>query len=314
MSRAMLIAAAGLLGGCVHQPMQIASSDALEAAVAALDIPADAAVLVGAGDIADCERPEAPAATGTLIRAVLERAPGARVFTAGDHAYPDGTPEQFADCYAPAWGDFNARTAPTPGNHDYRTPGASGYFGFFEIFAAQPGAKPTGYYAFKHGDWLVIALNSLLAVEPDAVQTRWLEALLEERSTECMLAIWHHPLRSSAFHGYLPWDEGRDTRAFWDVLLRHGVDVVLNGHDHVYERFAELDARGRPDDAGIRQFTVGTGGAELHPIVRQRAGSEFLTNETYGVLVLMLRRGQYEWAFVGVDGVVHDRSAAPEMC
>ena len=131
---------------------------------------------------------------------------------------------------------------------------------------------------------------------------------------ECVLAAWHHPLRSSAFHGYWPWDAGRDTTPFWDVLLRHGADVVLNGHDHVYERFSKLDADGRPSEDGIRQFIVGTGGAGLHPIIRRRAGSDVLLNETYGVLVLTLGAGRYAWAFVGADGAVHDRSESPEAC
>ena len=298
----------------MHEPVQIVSNDALAAAVASLDIPDDAAVLVGSGDIADCEAREGARATGALIRSVLERAPGAIVFTTGDHAYPDGSPEQFAECYAPVWGEFNARTVPTPGNHDYETPEARGYFDYFDVFRVRPGARPAGYYALEHGSWLVVVLNSLLAVEPESVQVRWLDELLSRNGAECVVAIWHHPLRSSGFHGYLPWDAGRDTAAFWDVLLRHGADLVLNGHDHVYERYGKLDADGRPDDGGLRQFTVGTGGAGLHPIVRQRRGSEYLTNDVHGVLVLALGQGRYDWAFIGVDGFVHDRSPASVPC
>src|SRR5690606_24836753 len=109
-------------------------------------------------------------------------------------------------CYEPTWGTFNASTAPSPGNHDYETPGASGYFDYFELFDAHPGARPTGYYSFEHGTWRIVALNSLLAVEPGAVQVRWLARLLETEPADCLLAFWHHPLRSSGFHGYLPWD------------------------------------------------------------------------------------------------------------
>lgn len=308
-----LAAAAGLLPGCLHAPARYAGGNALAAAVAALELPEDAAVLVGGGDIADCDDLAGARATAELIELVLERATEAIVFTTGDHAYPSGTPTEYAACYAPTWGRFNARTAPTPGNHDYETPGASGYFAYFDVFAARPGARPTGYYAFEHGTWLVVVLNSLLAVEPGSAQLRWLEHLLAENRTECIVAIWHHPLRSSALHGYLPWDVGRDTVAFWDVLERHGADVVLNGHDHVYERFAQLDSRGR-HGGGMRQFTVGTGGAGLHPIVRQRRGSEYLTNDVHGVLVLALGQGRYDWAFIGVDGFVHDRSPASVPC
>lgn len=309
-----MIAAASLLGGCAHEPVQIVSNDALAAAVASLEIPSDAAVLVGTGDIADCDQLDGARATGALVRFVLERAPDALVFTTGDHAYPDGTPEEFADCYAPVWGDFNARTVPTPGNHDYETPGANGYFDYFAVFAARPDARPTGYYALEHGDWLIVVLNSHLALDAGSIQVRWLDELLSRSDADCTVAIWHHPLRSSGFHGYMPWDAGRDTAAFWDVLLRHGADIVLNGHDHVYERYRPLDAAGRPDDGGLRQFTVGTGGAGLHPIVRRRRASEYLTNDVYGVLVLSLRPGRYEWAFVGVDAQVHDRSHGPVPC
>jgi len=309
-----LAAAASLVSGCMHEPVRFAGGNALAAAVATLDLPEGAAVLVGGGDIADCDDLAGPRATAELIELVLARAPEAIVFTTGDHAYPRGTPDEFAACYAPTWGRFNARTAPTPGNHDYETPGASGYFAYFDVFGERPDARPTGYYAFEHGAWLVVVLNSLLAVDPESVQVRWLDGLLAETRTECIVAIWHHPVRSSGFHGYLPWDAGRDTVAFWDVLQRHGADIVLNGHDHLYERFAKLDGEGRRVDDGLRQFTVGTGGAGLHPIVRQRARSEYLTNGVYGVLVLVLQPNRYDWAFIGVDGFVHDQSTASVAC
>ena len=313
MSRVYVLAATVLLGGCLHAPVDIAPQAALAATIESLDL-GDAAVLVGTGDIADCDDLAGAAATGELIRRVLDSHPEALVFTTGDHAYPDGSPEEFAACYEPVWGDFNARTVPTPGNHDYETPDAGGYFDYFDVFAAHPAARPRGYYAVEHGDWLIVVLNSLLHIDAGSVQLRWLETQLAERGADCVIAIWHHPVRSSAFHGYLPWERGRRTAAFWEVLERHGADVILNGHDHVYERFAKLDAAGRRDAAGIRQFTVGTGGAGLHPIVLQRRHSEYLTNDVYGVLVLALRSGEYEWAFVGSDGAIHDRSAAPEAC
>ena len=305
---------AAALTGCAHAPNPIAPEAALAAAIAAIDLPPDAAVLVGTGDIASCERPDAPAATAALMRAVIERAPEAIVFTTGDHAYPSGTPEEFEACYEPAWGEFNARTVPTPGNQDYETEHAAGYFGYFEIFRERPDARRRGYYDVELGTWRIVVLNSLLPLEPDTAQVEWLERRLEAAPSRCLLAIWHHPLRSSGFHGWMPWDRGRDTGVFWRPLARHGADVILNGHDHLYERFERLDANGRPDPGGERKFTVGTGGADLHPILWQRRRSEFATNTTYGVLVLMLRPDSYEWAFVGTDGIVHDRSVKPVAC
>lgn len=302
-----------ILAGCAPVPERIAREEDLAAAIAALDISADAEVLVGAGDIASCSEPEGAAATGILIAEVLARAPEALVFTTGDHAYPDGTPEEFEACYEPAWGAFNARTIPTPGNHDYRTPEAAGYYGYFEVFQRRPEAVGRGYFTLQLGEWRILVMNSLLPLEPDSPQIDWVKQLAAEPA-DCVLAIWHHPLRSSAFHGWQPWDRGRDTDVFWKALAPLGVDVILNGHDHVYERFAPLDVRGRPSADGARQFTVGTGGAELHPVIGKRRHSEYLINETYGVLLLLLRSGSYEWAFIGTDGVVHDRSTGATEC
>lgn len=305
----------GLVGaGCRHLPARIAPPAGLEAAIASLDAGNDAAVLVGAGDIASCEAPAGAAATAALVRNVLARHPEAAVFTTGDHAYPDGSAEQFRECYAPFWGEFNPVTVPTPGNHDYRTPLAGAYFDYFDVFAARPGARPTGYYSFRHGAWRVVVLNSLLAVEPGSVQLRWLERTLDATPQHCVAAIWHHPLRSSGYHGYLPWDAGRETVAFWRVLLRHGGRIVLNGHDHVYERFAPLGADGRPRADGLRQFTVGTGGAWLHPVILRRAHSQHLRNDTYGVLIVLLGPDGYEWAYVGTDGAIHDRGVEQVEC
>lgn len=303
-----------LLSACRHAPANIAATPDLRAAVASLPVRNDAVVLVGTGDVASCDAQEGAAATGTLIRAVLERAPGARVFTTGDHAYPDGSPEEFERCFDPHWGAFNDRTWPTPGNHDYRSEDAAGYFGYFEVFDAMPEARPRGYYRAQHGSWSIVVLNSLLALDAASVQLRWLERELQRKPAECLLALWHHPLRSSGFHGRMPWDEGRDTRVFWEVLYRHGADIVLNGHDHLYERFARVDPNGDPDPGGIRQLTVGTGGAHLHRALGSEPQSEFAVDSTYGVLVLWLGESSYEWAYVGADGRVHDASEAPTAC
>lgn len=298
---------------CEHTPA-IAPEASLVAVLDELDVPASASVLVGAGDIASCEELAGAVATAALVRAMIERTPDAVVFTTGDHAYPDGSPEQFEACYEPAWGEFNARTVPAPGNHDYETEGAEGFFGYFDVFRERSEARGGGYYDVTLGAWRIVVLNSLLPLEPRSPQLEWIDRRLDAEPSGCLLAIWHHPLRSSGFHGWLPWDRGRDTDVLWERLARHGVDVILNGHDHVYERFARLDADGRPRSDGARQFTVGTGGADLHPIVRRRRHSEYLTNETYGVLVLILHADGYEWAFVGTDGVVHDRSDERVAC
>ncbi|HEX7082326.1 MAG TPA: metallophosphoesterase [Gammaproteobacteria bacterium] len=312
--RTVAAAACAALAACAYSPARIASADRIAAAVGALELGGRAAVLVGAGDIARCDEPQGARATAEIVAAVVAAAPDAIVFTAGDHAYEHGSALQFRECYDPLWGRFNARTFPTPGNHDYETAGAVPYFDYFDVFDVRPEARPTGYYSFDAGGWLVVALNSMLRIEPGAVQVRWLERTLAEAAGRCILAFWHHPLASSGFHGFMPWDPGRDTAIFWERLARHGGDVVVNGHDHLYERFAPRDAEGRAAAGGMRQFTVGTGGGGLHPIIWRRRDSVFATDETYGVLVLMLEPTSYEWAFIGADGIVHDRSDGPVAC
>jgi len=311
---AFAVFGACLGSGCVQLAPGIAPDDELAASVAALGLPGDGAVIVGAGDIARCDAPDGAAATARLVAAVIEAAPGAAVFTTGDHAYEEGTAAEFRECYGPLWGRFNPRTYPTPGNHDYETGDAAAYYDYFDLFDERPGVRPTGYYSYELGEWQIVVLNSMLAVEPGAVQVEWLERTLAGSDRECVLAYWHHPLFSSGYHGAVPWDAGRDTRVFWEILGAHGADVVVNGHDHLYERFEPQDADGRAVPDGIRQFTVGTGGGGLHPVVRRRPNSTSLTNQTYGVLVVLLGADGYEWAFIGTDGIVHDRSDAAVAC
>ena len=309
---------AGMLGAvlcaaaCTRFDVQPASDADLAAAVASVDVPAGAAVLAGAGDVAMCGRLDPAEATARLLDAIVAAHPDVLIFTTGDHAYPDGTAREFAECYEPTWGRFNARTRPTPGNHDYETVGAGPYFEYFDLFDRLPAARGRGYYAFDHGAWRIVALNSLEPIEGD--QLAWLRTTLEAEPRDCLLAYWHNPLFSSGFHGWQPWDRGRDTAAFWEVLQQHGVDVILNGHDHVYERFVPQNADGEPESTGVRQFIVGTGGAGLHPFIGSRRNSAYRNGDVFGVLLLALADGGYGWAFVGVDGLVHDRSETPVPC
>lgn len=88
----------------------------------------------------------------------------------------------------------------------------------------------------------------------------------------------------------------------WSILYRAGADVVMNGHDHVYERFAPQNDKGKPDPAGIRQFIVGTGGSGVYAFGRIAANSEVRDNSSYGVLKLTLSPGRYAWEFVPTPG------------
>jgi acid phosphatase type 7 len=241
------------------------------------------AVLVGAGDIADC------GSSGDEATAALLDGIAGTVFTVGDNAYGDGTPREFARCYDPTWGRHKARTRPSPGNHDYETGSAAGYYGYF---GARAGPAGRGYYSFDLGDWHVISLNSNIGMSAGSPQVQWLRADLAVTTKRCVLAYWHHPRFSSGIHG-------STTRMtpLWNLLAREHADVVLAAHDHHYERFAPVD--------GIRSFVVGTGGAERYPILFVRRDS-VLHDTSAGVLRLGLGTAGYTWRFLAAGGGFSD--------
>jgi len=260
-------------------------------------------VLAGAGDIADCES-SADEATAALLDDIA-----GTVFTAGDNAYPDGTPSEFADCYNPTWGRHKSRTRPSPGNHDYHTDGAAGYF---DYFAAAAGARGEGYYSYELGAWHVVVLNSNcedLACDGGSVQEEWLRADLEASSAKCTLAYWHHPRFSSGSHG-----NDDSVSAFWELLYQYDADVVVNGHDHDYERFAPQDPNGESDsERGIREFVVGTGGKSLREFEDIQPNSEVRNSDTFGVIRLTLYPESYDWEFIPAEGDFTD-SGSGEAC
>ena len=274
-------------------------------------------VLIGAGDIALCEKIVAhtyPAwHTGLLIKTLLPKMPTATVFTAGDNAYMWGTEVDFNGCYDPAWGSFREITFPTAGNHDIYTRNGGPYY---DYFGANAGPRGLGYYSYDRGNWHLVALNSNTITAAELV---WLKSDLDANTKPCLAAYWHHPLYSSGNHGNDPNDEGRRTKAFWLELLRHHADVVIGGHDHIYERFARQDADEHRDPNGIREFVVGTGGGELDNIAKRRPNSELVLNSNYGVIMLMLNPDSFEWQFLCAmcpagQGPVLDKSSAPEKC
>lgn len=243
-------------------------------------------VIAAAGDICGSARDCAPTA------ALLDRINPTRVLTLGDNAYEDGAPNQYMRYYEPNWGRHKQKTSPTPGNHEYHTSGARGYFDYFGARA------PAEYYSFDLGAWHLISLNSEISVSSGSVQQTWLKADLAAHPSKCILAYWHKPSFSSGSqHG------GSSRRApLWTALQAAGADVVLNGHEHNYERFARQDASGRADPRGIRAFVVGTGGAGLYSFGTPVANSEVRNDRTFGVLRLVLHGGSYEWSFVPVAG------------
>jgi hypothetical protein len=294
--RALLAIAIG--AGCAVAPPAIHVT-VTPSALAKLNAigPADA-LLAGAGDIAQCGR-QLDAARATA--ALLDELPNATIFTAGDNAYPHGTAHDFAACYDPTWGRFRARTFPSPGNHD-----GNDYFAYF--------ANAHGrWYSYDRGAWHIVSLDSDAPFGARSPQGEWLERDLAANRKPCVAAYWHHPLFSSALHGWQPGDRGHRVGPIWATLLRHHADVVINGHDHDYERFAPQRADGTRDANGLREFVAGTGGAKQRGFVLPRPNSERRFN-AYGVLVLTLHAGSYEWHFVGIDGKILDESAAPQPC
>ena len=253
-------------------------------------------VLVGAGDIASCDDLAGAEATAKLI----DKIPGT-VFAAGDLAYPDGSDEQFAKCYGPTWGRFKDRTRPAPGNHEYHKSGASGYARYFGAAAGDP---DKGYYSYVLGTWHIVVLNSECAevggCEAASAQGKWLREDLAEHAVPCTLAYFHKPLFSSGDrHGSDP-----EMKPLWDTLYGAGADVILNGHDHDYERFAPQDPKGHADAKhGIREFVVGSGGKNSHRKMGEAlANSEVRNDDTFGVLKLTLHAAGYDWEFVPEAG------------
>lgn len=277
----------GLVRGRREGNASITATTDERSAVVPLEV-APPFVLVGAGDIAYCYS-KGDEATAAL----LDQTPG-MVFTTGDNAYPNGTDAEFADCYGPSWGRHKARTRPTPGNHEYYS-GGGGYFRYFGHLAGESG---TGYYSYRLGDWHIIALNSEIDVRAGSSQEQWLRAELAASDARCTLAYWHRPLFSSGWHG----SDGR-MKAIWKTLYDAGADVVLSGHDHVYERFAPQRADGTVDpERGIRQFIIGTGGSDLRAFGATAANSEVRHSESFGVLKLTLHSYHYAWEFIPVAG------------
>jgi 3',5'-cyclic AMP phosphodiesterase CpdA len=297
------------------------------------------AVLAGAGDIARCYpgsdatrfQPPGPGNPAERTAQLLDDMPGATVMAVGDNAYEFGSPFDYSGCYQPTWGRHLQRTRPAAGNHEYLTPGAAGYFTYFGARSA----PPLGYYSYSLGSWHVVVLNStpqvyacwppelnenlpdfpLLPVPPhpgpaagrvcagDLAQQAWLiRDLAAHRADRCTVVYFHHPRFSSGLHG-----NHYQMQRIWDIMYVFGVDLVIDGHDHLYERFAPQNPNGRLDTRwGIRQITVGTGGADFYSLRERQPNSEVLITDVWGVIALALGDGQYSWEFESIDHTIRD--------
>lgn len=267
-------------------------------------------IFVGAGDIAGSPSGASgnDEATAKVVESIIAANPGrVTVFAAGDLAYNAGTATEFASYYDPTWGRFKASTMPVPGNHEYGTTSAAGYFGYW---GSQAGDPAKGYYAFNLGTWRIYALNSEIAHGAGSTQEQWLRADLAANPTQCALAFTHHPRFSSGTHGS---DTGMSP--IWQALYDYNAEILLGGHDHNYQRFAPQTAAGVLDNArGVRQWVVGMGGIGLYTFATPITNSQAYNYSSYGVLKLTLHPTSYDFQYVGIAGNSYTDSGTGVAC
>jgi acid phosphatase type 7 len=306
---AMLLFVAGCSGAPSSRPSASSPSPSPSSVVSpsASGSPGPGVTIAAAGDISCDPGASAAARNRGFNNVCRERSTAdllvkgryAAVLPLGDIQYENGELANFRDAYDPTWGRLKRITYPVPGNHEYGTSRATGYFTYF---GARAGVPTKGYYSFDVGGWHLVALNSNCGAvggcSQSSPQGRWLRADLAANPASCTLAYWHHPRFTSGLHG-------NDTRfdGFWRILYAANADVVLVGHDHHYERFAPQTPAARGDPKrGIREFVVGTGGRSHYPSATIRANSEVRNSNTFGVLALTLRANSYDWRFVPEAG------------
>jgi len=290
------------MGVACHAGETAAGGDGDPVIVAAGDIacdPTDPSFVGGQGTSEACQQ----AATADVAASVNPSA----VLALGDLQYDCGGASAFAASYDPTWGRLKPITHPVPGNEEYNTSGtdcpANGTaYGYFQYFGDAAGPLLKGWYSFDLGAWHVIALNAncdfVEGCDKGSAQYDWLQRDLASNGADCTLAFWHEPRFSSGSHN----NDGQMADA-WDALYAAGVDVVLNGHDHVYERFAPQDPNQKADPNGITQFIVGTGGEDHGSLDNSiEPNSQVRDATSFGVLEMTLHPGGYDWRFLPAAG------------
>lgn len=266
-----------------------------------------APTLLAAGDIASCD------VAGDEATAALLKGRAGTVASLGDHVYgnstyPEGSLSSYTNCYGPNWGQEKSRTRPAVGNHEYASPKAASYFDYFNgagQASGPAGPRDRGYYSYDHGAWHIVVLNSNCGeldsgtgCDVGSAQEKWLRQDLFDHPNTCTLAYFHHPRFTSGTPG-----ANAGVESLWKALYEFNAEVVLNGHAHDYERFAEQDPGGLAKPArGIREFVVGTGGKSHHPFASYASNTQIRNNDTFGILQLRLRDTSYSWEFVPEAG------------
>lgn len=261
-----------------------------------------APVIMGAGNIASCG-----SNNDLATAAIIANMPNAQVFTLGDNVFPQGTADNYTNCYGPTWGQFLDRTHAVFGNHEYDLGNADAAFAYFGDHA---GPKGLGYYSYELGNWHIIVLNDHGGASIDTAQMTWLQSDLAADTKPCTLAMWHVPLFLSSHTA--GWNVNPEHKPIWDALYAANVDVVLNGQQHNYERFAPMTPSGDVDTTrGIRQFSVGTGGESVDNFEVVHPHSEIQAPAaSFGVLKLTLKHNGYDWQFIPAAGVTFTDSGS----
>jgi hypothetical protein len=262
--------------------------------------PASAATasMVAMSDVAGCTSSHQPTGSSGTAN-VIDDLSGPLAVVGDEVQGQSTTLQDFRNCYHPRWGQFNGRARPVPGNHEYLTSGAKGYF---DYFGSRGGPRGKGYYAYTVGDWQVLALNSncgnIGGCGPGSAMHSWLKSTLAGSSARCQLAYWHHPRWSHGYHG-----QNKAVGPLFQLLYNDGVELVLNGHEHAYQRFPALGPSGDKVSDGVVEIVLPSAGASFHgwgakagpaPVVRN--------NNTFGVVALTLRSDGWSSRFVPAPG------------
>jgi hypothetical protein len=288
-----------LRGSCVSITRSFSDSDSryvlsgFQASAQSLDD--STAIVAGAGDICD-STPNDCRKTSDLVIA----ADPVVVLGLGDNVYTNGTLAEFNTRYDPNWGRFKGLVAPVPGNHEYLTSGAAGYFDYFNGVGNQTGPagdRSLGYYSYDVGEWHFIALNSKSGSTVSSTQLAWLDADLRANTKPCTAAYMHYPYVSSGrYTGYAT------MKPIFDRLYASRADLLIVGHDHNYERFMPMDGSKAVQDDGVRQVIVGTGGGDMYTVLGTHPLFVVGQGNTFGILKLTLGAADYVGEFVPVEG------------
>nr|BFE82716.1 hypothetical protein GCM10020093_053170 [Planobispora longispora] len=264
--------------------------------------PGGSFTVATAGDIAgSCDADDGTDCEHERTARLVESIDPALVLTLGDHQYDDGTLSEFRKYYDTTWGRFKDKTRPSRGNHESYDPAgeAVGYKAYFGRLATPNGKT---YYSFDHGGWHFVALDSEEPMEAGSEQITWLKNDLSRTTKKCVAAYWHHPLFNSGSKGYNP-----VSLPAWRALYAAGADLILNGHDHVYERFRPQDPDGKATSAGPLALTVGLGGAGNYSFTHKvHPNSLVRLTKLHGVVKLNLTDTGFSGQLVQDNGRVRD--------